>query len=94
MRKKWLIFFGSVILIVSLTIVAFATSTVKLIINGREIKPDVPPQIINGRAMVPIKCVAEALGAKIQWDKQNKIVVISSSDKVETDLIGNYLRTA
>ncbi|MDP9750130.1 MULTISPECIES: copper amine oxidase N-terminal domain-containing protein [Thermoanaerobacter] len=78
MRKKWLIFFGSVILIVSLTIVAFAASTVKLIINGREIKPDVPPQIINGRAMVPIKCVAEALGAELQWDGNNRVIKLIS----------------
>ncbi|SHE44042.1 Copper amine oxidase N-terminal domain-containing protein [Thermoanaerobacter uzonensis DSM 18761] len=93
--KKSLMLFISVILMVSFfTIIAFANSTIKLIVNGSEIKPDVPPQIINGRTMVPIKWVAEALGAEVEWDKQKKIVKVSFNKKVETDLISNYLRTA
>gem|GEM_PF-5552301 len=85
----------SAILMVSFfTVIAFANSTIKLIVNGSEIKPDVPPQIINGRTMAPIKWVAEAVGAEVKWDKQDRIVTNSFSDKVETDLISNYLRTA
>ncbi|MEQ6358165.1 copper amine oxidase N-terminal domain-containing protein [Thermoanaerobacter thermohydrosulfuricus] len=93
--KKRLVLVISAILMVSFfTVIAFANSTIKLIVNGSEIKPDVPPQIINGRTMVPIKWVAEAVGAEVKWDKQDRIVTISFSDKVETDLISNYLRTA
>jgi hypothetical protein len=54
--------------------VAFADNPVKLIVNGREIKPDVAPQIINGRTMVPVSWVAEALGADVQWDEKQRIV--------------------
>lgn len=93
--KKRLVLVISAILMVSFfTVIAFANSTIKLIVNGSEIKPDVPPQIINGRTMVPIKWVAEAVGAEVKWDKQDRIVTNSFSDKVETDLISNYLRTA
>ena len=77
--KKSLMLFISVILMVSFfTIIAFANSTIKLIVNGSEIKPDVPPQIINGRTMVPIKWVAEALGAEVEWDGNNRIVKLTS----------------
>ena len=79
MEKKWLIFTGAIILVTALTTTAFATSPIKLIINGQEIKPDVSPQIINGRTMVPIRWVAEAFDADVQWDEQNSTVNINKT---------------
>gem|GEM_PF-2483839 len=76
-RKKWLIVFGAVFLVVALATVGFAASPIKLIVNGQEIKPDVSPQIINGRTMVPVRSVAEALGADVQWDAKNRQVLIA-----------------
>ena len=77
MRKKWLVLTGAVILTVALATVAFAAGPIKLIVNGQEIKPDVPPQIINGRTMVSIRWVAEALGADVQWDSKKQQVKVS-----------------
>lgn len=77
MKKKWLVFTGVAILAVALTTVAFADNPIKLFVNGQEIKPDVPPQLINGRTMVPIRWFAEALGADVQWDEQNNAVNIN-----------------
>lgn len=77
MRKKWLVVTGAVVLTLALAAGAFAANPIKLIVNGQEIKPDVPPQIINGRTMVPIRWVAEALGADVHWDAQNNAVVIT-----------------
>ncbi|SDF95903.1 Copper amine oxidase N-terminal domain-containing protein [Thermoanaerobacter thermohydrosulfuricus] len=94
MKKRLVLVISAILMVSFFTVIAFANSTIKLIVNGSEIKPDVPPQIINGRTMVPIKWVAEAVGAEVKWDKQDRIVTISFSDKVETDLISNYLRTA
>lgn len=68
MKKKVVIVICMVILLSTFTVMAFAADPIKLIINGKEIKPDVPPQLINGRTMVPIKWVAESLGADVQWD--------------------------
>lgn len=79
MKKKWLVFTGAIILVAALTTAAFATSPIKLIINGQEIKPDVSPQIINGRTMVPIRWVAEAFDADVQWDEQNSTVNINKT---------------
>ena len=73
----------------------FAASPIKLIVNGQEIKPDVPPQIINGRTMVPVRWVAEALGANVQWDANNKegSVVKIATTKPEFQDILQRLRT-
>lgn len=76
MRKRWLLVIGVVVLVVALTTTAFAAGPIKLVVNGREIKPDVPPQLLNNRTMVPIKWVAEALGAEVKWEAETRSVVI------------------
>jgi len=70
-------------LVLATSTLAFAApKTIKLIVNGKEIKFDVPPQIINGRTMVPARPLAEALGAKVDWDDKNWTVVVTSNNQV------------
>lgn len=38
-----------------------------MILNGEEILFDIPPQIIDGRTMVPVRTIFEALGADVYW---------------------------
>ena len=52
-------------------------TTIRLFVAGKEITPDVPPQIIDGRAMVPVRFVAEALGADVEWDSKTYTVIIN-----------------
>lgn len=35
--------------------------------NGEEVSLDVPPQLIGGRTMVPLRFISEALGCKVEW---------------------------
>lgn len=58
-------------------------TTIKLIIgmqsaqvNGHETSLTPAPQIINGRTMVPLAFVAQALGADVQWDGNTRTVTI------------------
>ncbi len=81
MKKKWIMIAGIVLSAGVFAAVAFAGSPVKLIIDGQEIKPDVAPQIINGRTMVPLRWVAGALGSGVSWDEQNRAVRINSSQE-------------
>jgi chitodextrinase len=45
--------------------------TVKVLVNGIEYAYDVPPLIIDGRMMVPLRFISQALGAKVDWDPIN-----------------------
>jgi len=65
----------------------FADQPIKLIINGQQIQCDVPPQNINGRVMVPARFVAENLGATVDWDGENRAVVINSGENKPTNLV-------
>lgn len=45
---------------------------------------DVPPIIIEGRTLLPIRWIAEPLGAEVSWDgNERKVTVILSNTKVE-----------
>lgn len=59
--------------------IASALPAVKLIVDGKEIKSDVAPLIVNDRVMVPLRFAAEALGSKVEWDSKQRAVVISTS---------------
>jgi len=63
---------------------------VGVIVSGKALNGDVPPGILNDRTLVPVRMVAEALGAKV--DYANNTVHITSAttqggpDKINDDL--------
>jgi hypothetical protein len=44
--------------------------------NGVSKQIDVPPTIINGRTMVPIRFASENLGAEVDWLNSTREIVI------------------
>jgi len=56
---------------------AFATArgtykglqVVGVLVNGQELKSDVPAVVMDDRTLLPVRAVAEALGAKVEWDE-------------------------
>jgi len=50
-------------------------------VNGQAVKLDVPPQLIEDRTMVPLRFVAEALGAKLDWDGTAKRITFTSGGR-------------
>lgn len=47
---------------------------------------DSEPVIIDGRTLVPVRFVSEALGAKVDWDAENRKVIIEKSAKNEENV--------
>lgn len=78
MKKKWLAVVIVAVLICGLAAAAWADQPIKLVVNGQEIKSDVPPQIIGDRTMVPVRWIAEALGAEVEWDAASRTVIITT----------------
>ena len=55
-----------------------ADSVTGLITDNETVFLDVPPSIINDRTCLPIRAVAEAFGAKVDWDDKTKTVIIET----------------
>jgi len=61
------------------------------LINGQESWTDVPATIINNRTMVPIRLIAEGLGAQVEWLKETNTVNIKSDSIIISLTIGQLL---
>ncbi len=46
--------------------------------NGGPVQLTVPGQLINGRTMVPLRFISEALGAQVSWEGATKTITINS----------------
>lgn len=55
------------------------SGTVRVFINGQEIKGDVQNSIVNGRTMAPVRTIADALGKVIDWNPEQQIVTINDA---------------
>lgn len=51
-------------------------SKIDIFVNGKVVESDVEPYITNGRTMVPVRFISEALGLKVEWDAETKTVII------------------
>ncbi|MGC9089243.1 MAG: stalk domain-containing protein [Caldisericia bacterium] len=64
-----------------------------MLVNDREQEIDVPPQIIEGRTLLPIRWVAEPLGATVGWDGvEKKVTVTLKSTTIELWIGKNIAR--
>lgn len=85
-----LLVFG--ILLTGIAFGAYAQDSIKIIVNGRQITSEVAPFIKEGRTMVPLRVISEALGADVTWDQATGTVTImtkitsAGTDKSEPEL--------
>jgi len=52
----------------------------RLMVNGKEINSDVPAVVMNGRVMVPLRVVGEALGAEVSYDAESYTANITTTE--------------
>lgn len=55
--------------------------TVTVNVNGTFINMDLPPYIENDTVFVPVRFVAEGLGATVNWDNDNQIALIKGNGR-------------
>ncbi len=60
---------------------AAAEENISVLINGKQIEFDVPPQTVNDRTMVPMRKIFEELGAKVEWIEDTQMILASKDSK-------------
>jgi len=63
------------------------------LIDGRVQAFDVPAQIMNGRTMVPLRAIFEALGATVDWNDGTRTATATKGDTVVVLTIGSVSPT-
>ena len=98
MRRK--LFTITALLVVALFLVGgivFAAQHISIFINGREVESDVAPQLVSGRALVPLRAIAEYFGADVVWVQESMRVEITSPSQKFLDGYGEkgmYIKQA
>ncbi|MDO4271945.1 MAG: stalk domain-containing protein [Candidatus Saccharibacteria bacterium] len=62
---------------------------VNLIIDNVPLNPDVPPTVVDGRTLVPVRAIFEALGAEVEWDGATNTARAVKGAKTVTVQIGS-----
>ncbi|OPX87110.1 MAG: hypothetical protein A4E53_02640 [Pelotomaculum sp. PtaB.Bin104] len=83
MRKSLII---PILVLLTLCFSSIAQAAPRVILDGQALSFDVPPTIENGRTLVPLRVIFEALGADVQWDGSTQNIT-ATKDGNEIQLI-------
>lgn len=88
----------SVLLILGLTISfnsmpILAVNNISVVLDGTNLSFNVPPQIIGGRVMVPLRPIFEAMGALLEWDAASQTAKAVKGSTTVITQIGNNTAT-
>lgn len=93
MKKQIKMLVYLIVIILSMSNVAFAEKVIDVRVNGDVIEFDNPPIIVEGRTLVPLRKIFEALDIYVTWDgdtrtvfayKDNTIITIPVDSKIAT----------
>ncbi|MGE5485315.1 MAG: stalk domain-containing protein [Ignavibacteriales bacterium] len=95
MTRRTLAVAASLVLVAAVfTAAATAMGDLRVFVNGDYVSFDVQPRLEDGRALAPIRQVAEALGARVEWDPTENAVRITSSGFVQGERRIHLLESA
>ncbi|MGD9566749.1 MAG: glucosaminidase domain-containing protein [Sedimentibacter sp.] len=88
---KTIVILVMIVMLVNVAHYAYAESPIKLIVDGKAISAEPEAFIKNDRTLVPLRVIAEELGADVQWDNDNRKVHISKEEMHVALTIDSYL---
>lgn len=91
MKKLKLILGMALVSVLFWTAPALSAPTV--VLDGRQISFDVPPTVENGRTLVPMRAIFEAMGATVSWNQQTLTATAIKSDTTVIIQLGSTTPT-
>ena len=88
-KATFVIFFLATAQLFAITAAATVPVEISVILDGKKLSFDVPPQNINGRILVPLRAIFEEMGAKVDWDPGARTATAVKGDTVVTLTIGS-----
>ncbi|SMP64183.1 stalk domain-containing protein [Anoxynatronum buryatiense] len=94
MKRQLLITAALILLFASFFVTpASAAQHTKVTVDGHLLQFDVPPAIVEGRTLVPLRGIFEALGAEIHWNNDTRTVTGTKDDTTVVLQIGSRFPT-
>ncbi|QRN85699.1 hypothetical protein JR334_00170 [Clostridia bacterium] len=90
-RNKWINIMVCCSLVLSLFVASpvLASEKIRVALDGDYLDFDVPPVLIEGRTLVPLRAIFEALGSTVNWDAETQTVTGSKDDSIVTLQVGS-----
>jgi len=60
---------------------------IRVIVGGEPVEFDVPPQIIDGEIMVPMRAIFEALDLEMEWDEEAQTITTDTRNSLANNVI-------
>lgn len=96
--KRIVTIFLAVVLLLGCIPNTYADGDIKVVINNQELHTDVPPIIVDGRTLVPLRAIGEAMDCTVTWvnatqtaNLMNDAVLVSM--QIGSKFIGKKKRT-
>ena len=93
LKKALCLLMSTGMLLSGVTVAYGEESNISLQINGSEISAEVPPTIMEGRTMVPVRAIFEAVGANIDFDAETKTITAKKGDTTVNMTVGAKIAT-
>ena len=61
---------------------AVNANEISILVNGEKIETQTPAVIVDGRTMVPLRGVSEALGCDVSWDGETRGIILTDGDSL------------
>ncbi len=88
MKKLLCMILAAVMILSSVSAVVFANDEIKVLVDGNQLEFDVAPVIEDGRTLVPMRAIFEALGADVDWNESSKTITAKTDSKTLMITIG------
>jgi hypothetical protein len=62
---------------------------IQVLVDGKRLAFEVPPQNVNSRVLVPLRAIFEEMGAMVEWDGQTRTVTAAKGETVVVLTIGD-----
>ncbi|MCH5187745.1 MAG: copper amine oxidase N-terminal domain-containing protein [Oscillospiraceae bacterium] len=74
--KKFVLF---LLCMLALSLPAMAADRVEVVVSGEILESDADAEIVNGRTFVPLRAIAEKLGADVDWDQDTQSITLTKN---------------
>lgn len=78
-------------LVLVLALMTTSAAAVELYVDTNRVETDTPPTVVDGRTLVPVRAIFEAIGAVVEWDNDTRTATGVRGDTTVTIQIDNTI---